>query len=160
EKERRSRIATVAVFSRGPAPRNKPAGEDSPVSRSLTGLVASPRRSVCAPGTQAFALYRRPPLKGRCDMFSRNWFENLKTSCGLGSVGAGRRRSPLRKRNSSLCFQPAEVFEERRLLSAGALDPNFGGGGTATPSAAINGTASAVAVYSNTNAATAGDVVA
>jgi uncharacterized delta-60 repeat protein len=92
-------------------------------------------------------------------MFLRNWFENLKTSGGLNSLKV-RRRSPLRKRNSSVCFQAAEVFEERRLLSAGALDPTFGSGGTATPGAAINGTASAVAVYSNANAATAGDVVA
>jgi hypothetical protein len=32
------------------------AGEPSPRSRSLTGLVTSPRRSVCAPGTQVCSL--------------------------------------------------------------------------------------------------------
>lgn len=51
-------------------------------------------------------------------------------------------------------------MEERRLLSAGALDPTFGTGGVAPPSAPINGAAAAIAVYSNAQVATAGDVVA
>jgi uncharacterized delta-60 repeat protein len=90
----------------------------------------------------------------------RNWFEDLKTSCGLNCPRQTRRRSPLRKRHDHPFFQAAEVCEERRLLSAGALDPTFGSGGVAAPSAAINGTAAAIAVYSNASAATAGDVVA
>ena len=93
-------------------------------------------------------------------MLLRNWFENLKTNCGLNSLRTLRRRSPLRKRDFSPSFQAAEVFEERRMLSAGALDPTFGTGGTATPTTPIIGTAGAVAVYSNAQAATAGDVVA
>ncbi|HEV3005711.1 MAG TPA: TIGR03118 family protein [Pirellulales bacterium] len=83
-------------------------------------------------------------------MLLRNWFENVKSSCALNSLKA-RRRSPLRKREFSPCFQAAEVMEERRLLSAGVV---------ATPSAAINGAAAALAVSSNAQGPTAGDVVA
>jgi uncharacterized delta-60 repeat protein len=94
-------------------------------------------------------------------MLLQNWFENLKTSCGLNSLRQAGRRSPLRKRNNCPCFQGAEVevIEERRLLSAGALDSTFGSGGTASPASTIKGGASAIAVYSNAQAATAGDVV-
>jgi uncharacterized delta-60 repeat protein len=91
-------------------------------------------------------------------MLLRNWFENLKPSGGLNSLKV-RRRSPLRKRAFSACFQAAEVMEERRLLSAGALDSTFGSGGVASPTPAIAGAAAAIAVYSNAQAATAGDVV-
>src|SRR5258707_13637129 len=93
-------------------------------------------------------------------MSFRTWFESLKSTSHLSSLRQSRRRSPLRKRAFSPGFQAAEVFEERRLLSAGALDPTFGTGGTATPTTPINGAATAIAVYSNAQAATAGDVVA
>jgi uncharacterized delta-60 repeat protein len=92
-------------------------------------------------------------------MLLRNWLEILKTSCGLNSLRQARRQSPLRKRHAQPFFQAAEVCEERRLLSAGALDPTFGSGGTASPTASIKGSAAAIAVYSNAQSATAGDVV-
>ena len=44
------------------ATETKAAGESQPRRRTLTGLVASPRRSVCA-GNAAFPLYRRPQRK-------------------------------------------------------------------------------------------------
>ena len=93
-------------------------------------------------------------------MSFRTWFENVKSSSRLNVLRQAHRRSPLRKRDFSFCFQAAEIMEERRLLSAGALDPTFGSGGIATPTASIAGTATALAVYSNAHAATAGDVVA
>lgn len=93
-------------------------------------------------------------------MSFRTWFDMLKTTCNLNSLRQTRRRTTLRRRDSSQCFVAAEVMEARRLLSAGALDPTFGSGGSAAPTASIAGTATALAVYSNAQTATAGDVVA
>jgi uncharacterized delta-60 repeat protein len=50
-------------------------------------------------------------------------------------------------------------MEERCLLSAGALDPTFGSGGTASPAATVNRSADAAAVYGATPPKTAGDIV-
>ena len=80
-------------------------------------------------------------------MHLRNWFDNLKTSCGLSWLRTSRRSSPLRKRTFSPCFQAAEVCEERRLLSAGALDPTFGSGGLVSTTVGGFGNAFAVATY-------------
>lgn len=55
-------FATVAVSCLGGGGKEA-AGEVSPVSRFLIGLMTSHRRSVCAPGMQACSLYRRPVHK-------------------------------------------------------------------------------------------------
>jgi uncharacterized delta-60 repeat protein len=89
----------------------------------------------------------------------RNWFDNLKTSCGLSWLRPSRRLSPLRKRSFSPCFQAAEVFEERRLLSAGVLDPTFGSGGLVSTTVGGFGNVYAVATYP-AGTANAGKVVA
>jgi hypothetical protein len=83
-------------------------------------------------------------------MFLRNWLGNLKASCGLNSLPTAR-RSILRSRIATLDFQAAEVMEICRLLSAGALDPAFGSGGTATPATTVKGGATAIAVDSGLN---------
>ena len=93
------------------------------------------------------------------DRTLRNWFDNLKTSCGLSSLRTSRRLSPLRKRAFSPCFQAAEVCEERRLLSAGALDPTFGSSGLVSTTVAGFDNAYAVATYP-AGTANAGKVVA
>src|SRR5262245_59321505 len=92
-------------------------------------------------------------------MLLRNWFDNLKVMRGLHSLPTLRRRSTPRRRNFTLYPQAAEVCEERRLLSAGALDPTFGSGGTATPNATVKGGATAIAVDSSSNSTTAGDTI-
>ncbi len=74
------------------------------------------------------------------------------------------RLSPSRRKTPAArpAFRPAlEAMEDRCLMSAGALDPTFGSGGVATPPASTDhGVAVAMAVYPNSQATTAGDVVA
>jgi uncharacterized delta-60 repeat protein len=88
------------------------------------------------------------------------WFESVKSTWGLNSLGPTRRRSPLRQRASSLSVQAAEVMEERRLLSGGALDPTFGTGGILTTDVGTDtGHAYAVATYAQTGTANDGKII-
>ncbi len=77
---------------------------------------------------------------------------------GLSPRRSSPRKMPARRR----CCRPGlEALEDRCVMSAGALEPTFGSGGVTTPPAATDhGSAYALAVYSNAQAATAGDVVA
>ncbi len=66
-------------------------------------------------------------------MFFRSWLDNVKLTMALNSSRRIRRRSPLRKRTAgNYVAAQVEVMEERRLLSAGTVDPTFGSGGTVT----------------------------
>lgn len=74
-------------------------------------------------------------------------------------IEAARRQKA--KRASAMRFRPKlETLEDRQMLSAGALDPTFGNGGIASLAASNDGGARAVAVYSDAQSGTAGDVVA
>jgi uncharacterized delta-60 repeat protein len=76
-----------------------------------------------------------------------------ETGSPPGSRRARGRPAP--RRRPSL-----EPLEDRCLLSAGGIDPTFGTGGGATTTKTVHGIAAAAAVYSDAQAATAGDVVA
>jgi uncharacterized delta-60 repeat protein len=81
----------------------------------------------------------------------------LTNHLGLPYRPASRRKIPAVRPG----FRPTlEALEARWLLSAGALDPTFGGGGVASPATTIHGFVGGVAVYPNAGAATDGDVVA
>src|SRR5262245_32939788 len=88
-------------------------GRSTPPSRFLLG-PAPPRRPVCAPAAKAFSWYRRPALARRRAMSFSSWLRSFN------SARPGRKHR----------FRPrVEGLEDRRLLSAGQLDPAFGTAG-------------------------------
>src|SRR5262249_32790137 len=100
-----------------PTKARKAAGESPPPSKILTGPSIAPAPGLRAPSV--LSVYRRPPPTK--EMLSMWPFSSRKT---LPLTSDRPRRSPYRPR--------LEALEDRRLLSAGALDPTFGSGGVVT----------------------------
>jgi uncharacterized delta-60 repeat protein len=78
-------------------------------------------------------------------------------------LGTERRVSStkLAKRRTLACRPRLELLEDRSLMTAGMLDPTFGTSGIADPAGKnFHGIAYGLAVYSNSQTATAGDIVA
>src|SRR5262249_8989958 len=120
------------------------AGEDSPVSRSLAGLVASPRRSVCAPGTQAFSFYCKPEGDGSMKTISvqsaRFVLARFRAAAGFNSGGG-----PCRQQSwlagllvlATLCG--TNVASAQTMLGLGGFD-SFATGVSADGSTVVGGT--------------------
>src|SRR5262249_47704607 len=99
-------------------------GEALPPSKLLTG-PASPRRSVCAPGTMALSFYRRPT--GDSTMGLTSWLRNLKSPWHLGNTaGDGRRASALA--SATRCRLQLEALEDRFLPSTFTVLNDFDSG--------------------------------
>src|SRR6266849_6278270 len=99
--------AAVAISS---ALEKELAGESQPRRRTLTG-PASPRRSVCAPGSLAFSLYRRPLSRRRYIMWFPSW-HRPRTAPSAHPRSKRLRRQATRARQAVPRLQ-VEQLEER-----------------------------------------------